>query len=340
VPASALDDQAIRLAFNESPCGPFPAALAAIRANADMVSRYPELDEELIARLARRYGVTPAMIALGNGADAIIGYICTAFLRPGDEVITSWPSFPTYLLDARKQEAVVKLVRLSDGAFDLDAIAERIEPRTKLIWVCTPNNPTGGVVTREDFRRFMDAVPENVLVVVDEAYHEFAAGPDRLDTVAQYVGLRPNVAAVRTFSKLYGLAGLRVGYLIGPEQIVTAVGKGRHYYDITSLACLAALASLQSDDEVERRRRLNIEQRAALESGLSELGLTWHRSHANFVAVDVGDADAVSSRLLAAGVATRSLAALGAPELLRVTVGTGEHNDHLLGLLSKSTATV
>jgi len=338
VPVPALDSDAIRLAFNESPLGPFPDALDAIRANVGAVSRYPELDGQLITRLAERYAVTPAMIALGNGADAIIGYICSAFLRPGDEVITGWPSFPTYLTDASKQEATVTLVPLSGGAFDLAALAERIGPRTRLIWVCTPNNPTGGVVTREDIRRFIDAVPEDVLVVVDEAYHEFAAGPDQLDTIAEYVGSRPNVAALRTFSKLYGLAGLRIGYLAGPEEIVTAVGKGRHYYDVTGLSCVAALASLERDDEVERRRRCNEEHRAALESGLSELGLHWHRSHANFIAVDVRDADAVAGRLLAAGVATRSLSALGAAQLLRVTVGTGAQNDRLLALLANATA--
>ena len=158
VPVPALGDDAIRLAFNESPLGPFPAALAAIQANTDAVSQYPELDGRLIARLAERHGLTSAMIALGNGADAIIGYISSAFLRPGDEVITGWPSFPTYVTDACKQAAAVTLVPLSDGGFDLDAIADRIGPRTKLIWVCSPNNPTGGVVTREDFGRFIDAV--------------------------------------------------------------------------------------------------------------------------------------------------------------------------------------
>jgi histidinol-phosphate aminotransferase len=328
-----LADDAIRLAFNESPLGPFPAALAAIRERTSDVGRYPELDGQLISRLAGTYGLPTAMIALGNGADAIIGYLSTAFLRPGDEVITGWPSFPTYVTDARKQQALVKLAPLSHGAVDLGALAELIGPRTRLIWVCTPNNPTGGVVTRDDFRRFIDAVPENVLVVVDEAYYEFATGPDQLDTIVEYVRARPNVAALRTFSKLYGLAGLRVGYLAGPEEIVTAVGKSRHYYDLTSLSCIAALASLDGTDEVERRRRINVQNRTALESALSGLGLPWYRSHANFIAVDVADADAVAARLLAAGVATRSLAALGAPELIRVTVGTSAHNARLLELV-------
>ncbi|MGO9820654.1 MAG: histidinol-phosphate transaminase [Solirubrobacteraceae bacterium] len=336
VPVPALADETIRLAFNETPLGPFPDALEAIVAAAGRANRYPEQDGELIRRLAELHGLTPGMIALGNGADAVIGYLSSAFLRPGDEVITGWPSFPTYLSDAVKQEAVVKLAPLSDGAFDLDAVAELISPRTRLIWVCTPNNPTGGVVRRADFRRFVDTVPERVLVVVDEAYHEFAAGPEQLDCVAEYVRERPNVAALRTFSKLYGLAGLRVGYLAGPESVVTAVAKSRHYYDLTGLSAVAALASLASPDEVQRRRRINAQQRAALEAALSEHGWHSYPSHANFLAVEVGDADATAERLLASGVATRSLSGLGAPELLRVTVGTDAECARLVELLGRA----
>jgi histidinol-phosphate aminotransferase len=336
VPVPALADETIRLAFNESPLGPFPAALEAIVAGARRVNRYPEGDGRLIERLAEHYGLTPEMVALGNGADAIIGYLCAAFLRSGDEVITGWPSFPTYLTDAAKQESSVRLAPLTDGAFDLDAIAELIGPRTKLIWVCTPNNPTGGAVTPADFRRFIDAVPESVLVVVDEAYHEFAAGPDQLDCVAEYVHERPNVAALRTFSKLYGLAGLRVGYLLGSPSIVAAVAKSRHYYDLSGLAAVAALASLNSPDEVQRRRRINAQQRAALAAALSEHGWHSYPSHANFLVVDVNDADVTAARLLAAGVATRSLSGLGAPELLRVTVGTDAECARLVETLGRA----
>jgi histidinol-phosphate aminotransferase len=335
VPVPSLPEETVRLAFNETCLGPFPAALEAIAAQATLVHRYPEGDGELIARLAEHHGLVPGMIALGNGADAIIGYISSAFLRPGDEVLTGWPSFPTYVTDARKQEATVKLAPLSDGAFDLGAIGRRIGPRTRLVWVCTPNNPTGGVVARSDFRRFIDTVPESVLVVVDEAYHEFAADPEQLDTIAEHVRSRPNVASLRTFSKLYGLAGLRVGYLAGPEQIITAVGKSRHYYDVSGLSAAAAVASLDSPDEVQRRRGVNERQRAVLEAGLSELGWRSYRSQANFLAVEVGDADATAARLLAAGVATRSLGALGAPQLLRVTVGTDSQSARLLALLGR-----
>jgi histidinol-phosphate aminotransferase len=333
VPVPALPEATVRLAFNETPLGPFPSALAAMAAAAARAHRYPEGDGELIARLAEHHGLDPAMIALGNGADAIIGYLSSAFLDPGDEIVTGWPSFPTYLIDAAKQGAEVRLAPLAGGAVDLDAVAERIGPRTKLVWICTPNNPTGGAVAPPDFRRFVSVVPERVLVVVDEAYFEFAAGPGHLDAIAEYVGTRPNVASLRTFSKLYGLAGLRVGYLAGPPDVVTAVGKSRHYYDITGVSAAAALASLDAPDEVQRRRRSHALRRGELEAGLTELGWRWHPSAANFLAVDVGDADAIAARLLAAGVATRSLAGLGAPDLLRVTVGAPADADRLLRLL-------
>lgn len=333
VPVRALADATVRLAFNESSLGPFPAAREAIAARLGFVHRYPERDGQLIARLATLHAVVPEMIALGNGGDAIIGYLSSAFLRPGDEIITGWPSFPTYVIDALKQDATVVTAPLVGGAFDLDAIADRIGSQTRLIWVCSPNNPTGGVVSRSAFRRFINAIPEDVLVVVDEAYHEFAAAQDQLDTIAEYVGSHPNVAALRTFSKLYGLAGLRVGYLVGPPQVITAVGRSRHYYDISELGAVAAIASLDCPEELERRRALNRRRRRQLEAGLSELALAWHESQANFVAVGVRDAESVAARLLAGGIATRSLSSLGAPHLLRVTVGSEAEIELLLARL-------
>lgn len=336
-PAPELAPETIRLAFNESPLGPFPAALTALAAHvATQAGRYPEADGRLIERLAAVHGLPADMIVLGNGGDAIIGYVSAAYLRPGDEVITGWPSFPTYLIDAAKQEASVITVPLRDGAFDLEAMADRVSPRTRLVWVCTPNNPTGGVVDPGDLRTFLDAVPEDVLVVVDEAYHEFCAGQPGLavvDAITQHVRARPNVAALRTFSKLFGLAGMRVGWLAAPAPVAAAVAKARHYYDITGLSALAAIASVGDTAEIARRRDVNAQRRARLEAGLTALGRPWLPSEANFLAVDVGDADAVSARLLGHGVATRSLAGLGTPELLRVTVGDEAQIDRLLELL-------
>jgi histidinol-phosphate aminotransferase len=336
-PAPELSPDTIRLAFNESPLGPFPAALEALAAHlATQASRYPEADGRLIERLAAHHHLPKESIVLGNGGDAIIGYVSAAYLRPGDEVLTGWPSFPTYVIDAAKQEATVVTVPLRDGAFDLEAMAERIGPRTRLIWVCTPNNPTGGVVDPGGLRAFLDAVPEDVLVVVDEAYHEFYARRSDaaiVDAVADHVRERPNVAALRTFSKLFGLAGMRVGWMAAPPPVAAAVGKARHYYDITGLSALAASVSVGDEAEIARRRDLNAQRRARLVAGLSALGRPWLPSEANFVAVDVGDADAVSARLLEHGVATRSLSGLGTPELLRITVGDEAQVDRLLELL-------
>jgi histidinol-phosphate aminotransferase len=338
-PAPELGPETIRLAFNESALGPFPAALEALAAHLTaQASRYPEADGRLIERLADIHQLPPQMIVLGNGGDAIIGYVSAAYLRPGDEVLTGWPSFPTYLIDAAKQEASVITVPLRDGAFDLEAMARRVGPRTRLIWVCTPNNPTGGVVDPAALHAFLDAVPEDVLVVVDEAYHEFCAGrpgAEVVDAVGEHVRSRPNVAALRTFSKLFGLAGMRVGWLAAPPAVAAAVAKARHYYDLTGLSALAALASLGDADEIARRRDLNAQRRARLEAGLTRLGRPWLPSQANFVAVDVADADAVSGRLLAHGVATRSLSGLGTPQLLRVTVGDDAQIDRLLELLGR-----
>ncbi len=334
-PAPGTADGVLRLATNEDPGGPFGVARTALADHIAQVGRYPELDGVLIARLAERHGVPAEMVALGNGADAIIGYLSAAYLEAGDEIVTGWPSFPTYLTDARKQGAVPVLVPLRHGAVDLDALAERIGPRTRLVWVCTPNNPTGGAVAADALGRFLGAVPEHVIVVVDEAYYEYAAGDGHADVIRDHVHDRPNVGALRTFSKIYGLAGLRIGYFVGAAGIARALGKVRHYYDIVELSTVAALASLDDDEELGRRRAGNLERRALLERGLSELGLTWLPSCANFVTVDVGDGDAVAARLLAAGIDTRSVAGLGAPELLRVTVGTPAQIDRLLSALAE-----
>ena len=338
-PVPALSPETIRLAFNESPLGPFPAAIAAVAEHPELAGRYPELDGALIERLAALYGLDPEMIALGNGADAIIGYLSEAYLRPGDEVVTGWPSFPTYLSDAAKQQATVVRVPLRDGAMDLEAMAAAIGPRTRLVWVCTPNNPTGGAIGADALDGFLEAVDERVLVVVDEAYIEFCEPGTVADAIAEQVRARPNVASLRTFSKLFGLAGMRVGWLAAPAPIVAAVGRSRHYYDIGGLSVLMALASLDDPAELRGRREQNARLRSRLQDGLDRLGYAWLPSHANFVAVDVGDADAVSGRLLADGVATRSLATLGAPELLRVTVGSEAAIERLLALLGDAPTT-
>jgi len=318
----------VRLDCNESPDGPFAAAREALAAALGTVHRYPRSDGALIERLAARHDLEPSQIALGNGADALIGQLSSALLEPGDEALTAWPSFPTYVLDARKAGATVTLAPLRDGAVDLDALAERVGPRTRIIWVCTPNNPTGGAPAPERLARFLDEIPERVLVVVDEAYFEYAAGADHADCVREHVPRRGNVATLRTFSKIYGLAGLRIGWLAGPPELARALGRLRHYYDIGEPSNLAALASVDDDDELERRRGENARERERLAQGLRERGLAPLPSRANFVAAPVADAAALAARLCERGIAVRAL-----DELVRITVGTRADNDALLGAL-------
>jgi len=323
----------LRLAANECPLGPFPAARAAVAAHLDELHRYPGRDAELIERLAALHGVAPEHIALGNGADAIIGYLSVACLAPGDEVVMGAPSFPTYAIDAVKAHATPVPVALTeDGAMDLEAMAARIGAATKLVWVCTPNNPTGASVQRDALAAFLDAVPPEVVVVLDEAYYEYAAGPDHVDGIAEHVKPRPNVGVLRTFSKLYGLAALRVGWFAGPVDLAARLRDVRHYYDVIDLAVVAALASLDDPDEVERRRAVNRRDRARLEAGLDALGLVRLPSDTNFVAVEVDDAAGVATGLEARGILVRSLDG-ERPATLRITVGSTQEIDAMLAAL-------
>ncbi|HYX84715.1 MAG TPA: histidinol-phosphate transaminase [Gaiellales bacterium] len=329
-------DRIVKLASNEGPFGPFPAALEAIARQAPELNRYPELGHDLTERLAERHGVSPDQIALGNGADGLVGCLSTAYLDPGDEALMGWPSFVSYYLDAIKMGATPVTVPLRDGAYDLEEMAARVGERTRIAYVCNPNNPTGSMVGRSALAAFVDAVAEHVLVVVDEAYSEYITDPDYPDTIAEHVGRRPNVAALRTFSKIYGLAGLRVGYLVGPAEVVREVMKVRNAFDVSELAHVAAVASLDDAAELVRRRDLNERGRIDLEAAFAELGMQPFPACANFLAVDVGDGRALASALLRDGVIVRPLEPFGAPECIRVTVGTPEENAIFTDVLGRA----
>jgi histidinol-phosphate aminotransferase len=329
-------ERVVKLASNEGPYGPFPAALEAIAAHAGGLNRYPELSLELIERLAERHGVDPSWIALGNGADAIVGYLSAAYLDPGDETLMGWPSFPSYHLDALKMGAAPVHTGLRDGSYDTVELAERVGPQTKLVYVCNPNNPTGGMVGRQALRELVDAVPETALVVVDEAYHDYVTDPDYPDAIAEHVGRRPNVAAMRTFSKIYGLAGLRIGYLVAPPQVVADVARMRNAFDVSELAHAAALASLDSPDELNRRRELNERGRRALKGVFAELDVPTYPSVANFVCAEAGDGPALARALELDGVIVRPLAQFGAPGCIRVTVGAPEDIEAFSGAMSRA----
>jgi histidinol-phosphate aminotransferase len=331
----ALGDRpVVKLASNEGQLGPFPAALEAIAAHAAGLNRYPELGAGLRDAIAERHGVSAERVALGNGADALVGYLSTAFLDPGDEVALCWPSFVSYRLAAGKMGAEVAAAPLRGSSYDLEQLLGRIGPRTRIAYVCNPNNPTGGIVGRSELAAFVNAVPDRVLLVVDEAYHEYVEDPDYPDAVAEH-GERDNVCVLRTFSKMYGLAGLRVGYAVADPSVVRAIAKVRPAFDVNELAQIAALASMGDAAEIERRRRLNSEGRAALAASLRELGLEPLVSHGNFLTVEVGDAKALAAQLEAEGVIVRPLGGFGDPRSIRITVGTPEHNAACVAALGR-----
>ncbi len=317
-------EHVVKLASNESPFGPFPAAREAIARATLELNRYPDGGAwRLRQALAERHGVRFEEVAVCAGADAVIGFVCVACLDPGDEVVTGWPSFPSYVLDPLKLAAVPVRVPLREDRFDLDAILEAITPRTKLVFVAAPNNPTGTTSTRDELDAYFAEVPGHVLTVLDQAYLEYVDDPGYPDAIEEYAKAGRRVLVLRTFSKIFGLAGLRVGYGVGPADVVTAIGKVRRAFDVTSAGQEAALASLADLPEVARRRGVNREAMALLGSALRAHGLEpAGPAVANFVLVRVGDAPALADALLRRGVIVRPMGPFGAPDALRITAGT------------------
>ena len=322
-------ERVVKLASNEGPFGPFPAALEALEHSARELNRYPDGGAfRLRAALAERHGVAFEEVALGAGADGVIDCVTQAALDPGDELVIGWPSFPSYVIDARKLGAVPRTVPLRDGRYDLDGLLDAVGPRTKLVCICHPNNPTGTSSTRAELDAFFERVPEHVLVVLDQAYFEYIDDPDYADGIEDYFKAGRSVLVLRTFSKIYGLAGLRIGYGVGPAPVATAIGKVRRAFDLNLQAQAAALASLGDEAEVARRRRENVQGRGTVERALRQAGFdVAGPAVANFLYADVGeDARALFDALLREGVIVRPLAGFGAPSAIRVTVGTAEEN--------------
>ena len=322
-------ERVVKLASNEGPFPPFPAALEAIERSARDLNRYPDGGVwALRAALAERHGVAFDSVVVGAGADGVIDLLSQATLDPDDEIVCGWPSFPSYVLDAAKLGAVSRKVPLRDHTYDLDAMLAAIGPRTKLVYVCHPNNPTGTGNGRDELAAFLDRVPDHVLVVLDQAYYEYIDDPDYADGVEEHFKQRDRIVVLRTFSKIYGLAGLRVGYGIAPPDVVVATSKVRRAFDVTATAQAAAIASIGNDAEIAHRRAQNAIGRAALEATLREHGLEpAGRALGNFVYAEVGDGRALFEQLLRQGVIVRPLAGFGAPGAIRVSVGTPEENE-------------
>jgi histidinol-phosphate aminotransferase len=329
-------DRVVKLASNEGPFGPFPAAREALERAAGELNRYPDGGSyRLHAALADRHGVDFAEVCVGAGADGCIDMISQATLDPGDAIVCGWPSFPSYVIYARKQGAETTLVPLTDQRYDLDALLAAVDERTKLVYVCHPNNPTGTMNSTDELDAFLARVPEHVVTVIDQAYFEYIDRDDYPDAIERYFKSGKRVLVLRTFSKIYGLAGLRVGYAVGPADVCAAMAKVRRPFDITAPAQVAAVASIGDADELARRRAVNRNGLAQLEAILRDHGLDPVPSVGNFVYVDTGaDGTVLFDRLLHEGVIVRPLAGFGSPGAIRISVGTPEELEVLAAALS------
>ena len=334
-------EHVVKLASNEGPYGPFPAALEVLERNARELNRYPDGGAYgLRARLAELHGVAFEEIAPGAGADGVIDCLSQAVLDPGDEIVCGWPSFPSYVIAAVKLGATPVRVPLRDGIYDLDGLLDAITERTKLVYVCHPNNPTGTMNTRDELDAYFGKVPPHVLTVLDQAYREYIDDPSYPDGVSEYFKTGRRVVVLRTFSKIYGLAGLRVGYGVGDAELVTEIGKVRRAFDVTSSGQVAALASLGDDAELARRRADVAAGRVRIVQILEDAGFAVAGpAVANFVYADAGeDARPLFDALLREGAIVRPLHGFGAAKAIRVTVGTPEENEFFAGALAKARA--
>jgi histidinol-phosphate aminotransferase len=330
-------ERVVKLASNEGPFGPFPAAVEAMERAARELNRYPDGGTyRLHEALAARHGVDIAEVVAGAGADGCIDMLSQAVLDPGDEVVCGWPSFPSYVIYARRQGATAVTVPLRDHRYDLDALLEAVTPRTKLVYVCTPNNPTGTMTGRDELDAYFERVPDHVLTVVDQAYFEYIDAPDYPDAVERYLKHGRRVAVLRTFSKIYGLAGLRVGYAVSARGVCAAMAKVRRPFDLVTTAQIAATASMDDEAELARRRAANADGLARLEEVLRRHGFEPLPSVGNFLYAETGaDAGVLFDRLLREGVIVRPLAGFGSPTAIRVSVGTADEIDFLDAALGR-----
>lgn len=316
--------EVIKLASNESPLGPSVKAQQAIRENIKQLSLYPEGSGSILrSAIARYWRVKPENVILGNGSNEIIELILHAFLNDGEEVITCKPSFLVYFLTAKVFGAKIIEVPLKYYTYDLDEIANRITPKTKVIFIANPNNPTGTMVDRHSVKHFIERVPETVLVVFDEAYGEFS-NPKLFPRTIRYID-RP-VIMLRTFSKIYGLAGLRIGYGIAEKGIVELLNKVRQPFNVNTLAQVAATAALEDSDYRHRMTSLIKEGKQYLYKEFYKLGLFYIPSEANFILVKVGNGKKVFEDLLKKGIIVRPMDEYDMPEFIRVTIGTMPQN--------------
>ena len=325
---------AVKLASNENPLGPSPRAVEAVRQALAGLHRYPDgACFRLRDKLAERLAVAPGQLVFGCGADELLELVAKAFLGPGDECLFAWPSFAMYPIVTKGMGGTPVAVPLdADLVHDLDAMARALTPRTRVAVVCNPNNPTGTSVGAAVFDRFAAQLPDDVVLLIDEAYVDFAQRADFPDGLA-WVARRPGTVVVRTFSKFAGLAGIRVGYGVADPELAGYLERARHPFNVNVLAEAAAVAALDDHEHLERTRRCNAEGIAYLRRELAALGIETWPSEANFVLARPGPG--VYDFLLREGVIVRPLAGFGLPDHVRITIGLPEENERLVKALRR-----
>ena len=327
----------IKLASNENPLGPSPQAIAALKGAMGDLNRYPDGSGlRLRERLAEINGLDPDWIILGNGSSDLVEIIARTFLGADGNAVMANQAFLLYRLAVTAVNGNARVIPLREHAHDLRAMADAVDTRTRLIYIANPNNPTGTYVSHEDLKTFLDRVGDRALVVVDEAYKEYVVAPDYPDTLALLRSGR-RLAVLRTFSKIHGLAGVRIGYAMTAPEVIEACERVRSPFNTSRLAQAAALGALADETHVARTREHNRAELRFVQDRLSQMGLSFIPSVANFVLVDTGaDCDAMFDALLRQGVIVRPMKAYDFPNSLRVTMGTRAENEAFLAALSSA----
>jgi len=326
----------VKLASNENPLGPSQAALDAIASATPELTRYPDGSGFQLKQALNRYCGAPVEgITLGNGSNDILDLITRAYAGPGDEVIFSQYAFAVYALSTQAVGAEAVIAPARDWGHDLDAMLEHVSSRTKLVFLANPNNPTGTAIDTAALQGFLEALPERIVVVLDEAYCEYIRDADFPDGLALLKSF-PNLIVTRTFSKAWGLAALRVGYSVSSPEIANILNRVRHPFNVNSLALAAAEAVLSDHDYLDEGRRVNDEGMKQLEKGFADLGLAFIPSRGNFICVDVGcDGAQLYQKLLTKGVIVRPVGNYGMPQHLRVSIGLAPENQRFLDALAE-----
>lgn len=323
----------IKLASNENPVGPSPAAINALKDCFSDINRYPDGAGFYLKRaLAQKLNVTEDELILGNGSNELLDIAVRTFMTYGDEAVMATPSFVVYGMAVRSVGGNVIQVPLRDSTHDLDAMAAAVTPKTKMIFIANPNNPTGTMNRHDEFSRLMEKVSDDILVVVDEAYFEYVTDPDYADSM-KYFRAGRNVLILRTFSKIFGLAGLRLGYGIGSKEMLSDMNRLREPFNTNSVAQKAAIAALGDEEHVKRSRDVNEAGKKFLYGELDKLGIKYVPTHANFIYVPYEGSMALYEKLLKKGVIIRPMG----PNAVRVTIGLPEENRRFIEALKEAT---